>query len=87
MVSDFHAASFHELIRPTVITCMTGAGGDIAVRLSVGDGNTDIIKSTLSAIKRQWEEVYPDDPFSFDFLDESIALLFEKERQTAWLTN
>jgi ABC-type antimicrobial peptide transport system permease subunit len=45
------------------------------------------VKATLARIERTWKSVYPAGAFHYSFLDESIALLYEKDRQTATLMN
>jgi putative ABC transport system permease protein len=44
-------------------------------------------KVLISKIEKEWKALYPEEPFDFSFLDESIAHLYADDLQTEWLTN
>lgn len=85
VVADFHQASFHESIKPMLITSL--ACTDMAVKLDTKNRSAADIKAILTRVESQWKEFYPDIPFEYTFLDESLALLYQKEQTTAWLMN
>ena len=84
VVADFHTHSLHDPIAPLCIINRVEREGSLAIRLSSA-GNQ--LRSTLSQIGRRWKEVYPSAPFSYQFYDESLALLYQKDQLTATLTN
>ena len=43
---------------------------------------SDDIPGTLSVVRQVWEDVNPDSPFEYEFLDDTYARLYEKEKKT-----
>ncbi|MFC5407918.1 ABC transporter permease [Larkinella bovis] len=82
VVDDFHEQSFHSKIDPTFIGNMPQAR-NLGVKLS--GQSVDEVKTTLARIEEQWKAVHPDKKFEYDFLDERIASLYEKEQKTSRL--
>ncbi|GAB3031794.1 ABC transporter permease [Spirosoma pulveris] len=87
VVADFHEQSFHEKISPAFIGYMPRQAKNIGVRLATKGRPMEEVKATLARIEQEWNEVYPDNKFSYSFLDDSIARLYEKEQKTAQLVN
>ena len=87
VVADFHMGSFHAPIRPMVIQHVPQWETSMAVSISSSDKNITETKNIIAAIEKQWKEIYPQSDFRYNFLDESIGWLFEKEEQSAWLMN
>jgi hypothetical protein len=77
VVSDFHTGSFHEAIRPLAIGHVPGLESNVGVRLGAGDKQV-----TLARIGQIWKELFPKQTFAYSWLDESIANLYAKDRQT-----
>jgi putative ABC transport system permease protein len=38
-------------------------------------------------MEKQWEKIYPDEPFNYSFLNEAITWLYGQEQNTSWLIN
>jgi ABC-type antimicrobial peptide transport system permease subunit len=87
VVADYHTGSFHEAIQPVVIENVPDRKSGVAIKLAGGEKNLSAVKTTLSKIETQWKKVFPETPFNYSFLNESIARLFEQEKKTAWLMN
>ncbi len=88
VVADFHTRSFHELIAPMCIVNRPDREGTVAIKLSSAGGLTaDNISATLSQVKQAWKQVYPAATFDYQFYDETLALMYEKDQQTATLVN
>jgi len=87
VVGDFHEHSFQETIRPLLIADMPVEETSIAVRLSSAGKNFGEVKSTLASIEQEWKKVYPKAPFEYEFLDDEIAHLYNRERDIARLMN
>jgi len=87
VVADFHGSSLHAPIRPLCIINRVEREGNIAVKLASKGMPANTVKATLARIEQTWKSVYPAGAFHYSFLDESIALLYEKDRQTATLMN
>lgn len=85
VVADFHEKSLHEPIRPVVFLHMPGNERNIALKLTASGMQTPHASVVLGQVEKQWKAIYPDKPFTYSFLDESIASLYENERKTAIL--
>jgi ABC-type antimicrobial peptide transport system permease subunit len=78
VVKDFTVNSLREEIKQLLITSLKRYYRQVAVRL---DGSAQ--KSTLEAIQGKFEEIYPEQIYSGNFLDESIAAFYESEQKLA----
>ncbi len=87
VVADFHVGSFHEAIPPAVIENVPERKKAIAIKLSGGERDDKAMQAVVAGIKVEWKKQFPDKPFQSAFLDESIAWLFEQEKNTAWLVD
>jgi ABC-type antimicrobial peptide transport system permease subunit len=84
VVEDFHEGSFHEIIQPVVIENLHDRQQSIAIKLNIEDKEVGT-KKILEQLEKQWKKIYPDLPFDYAFLDESITWLYEQEKKTEWL--
>jgi len=87
VVADFHSRSFHDPIAPLCIVNRPDREGTLAVKLTTAEKESKNINTTLSRIENAWKQVYPAATFQYQFYDESIALIYEKDQQTATLMN
>jgi len=87
VVADFHTASLHKAVEPLCIINRPEREGSIAIQLAAAGKQSGDLQKTLTGIGAEWKKIYPAAPFSYRFFDESISLLYEKDRQTAALTN
>lgn len=79
VVRDFHMASLHTEIQPTVFSLHTQQ--TTPLRTMAIKVNADQLASTLSFIEKNWHEMIPQQPFSFNFLNESVDKLYHAERR------
>jgi hypothetical protein len=86
VVADFHTGSFHEAISPVLIENVPDRMQSVAIKLA-GNENPKSVKATLSQMQLQWKKIFPETPFDYSFLNESITWLFGQEENTAWLIN
>ena len=87
VVADFHEQSFHERIGPVFIGYLPRQSQNIGIKLSTKGKQLSDMKTVLADIGKVWKEVYPNTQFDYTFLDDSIALLYEKEQKTGQLVN
>ena len=87
VVADFHEGSFREAIQPMVIENEPRGKRSMAVKLATTGKQGSDAKAILTQIEQQWKDIYPEEPFNFSFLNESITWLYGQETKTAWLTN
>ncbi len=86
VVADFHTASFHDPIAPLCIINRPDREHTLAVKF-ISNGQASSIKQTLVQIEKEWKQIYPGGSFKYEFYDESLAMLYEKDEQTAVLIN
>ena len=87
VVADFHENSFHEAIQPMVIQNEGERKRSLAVKLATTGKQGADAKVILTQIEEQWKKTYPEEPFNYSFLNESITWLYQQETKTAWLMN
>ena len=87
LVSDFHTNSTQSLIGPLALTCQAKSHSAFNVLLAPKGQNTDGWKNTIARIEKAFKEIYPEQEFSYSFLDETIAKFYKQEQQTARLLN
>src|SRR3546814_19815994 len=76
VAKDFHFESLHQQVAPLAM----GMNNDVgyrwwSVRLAGGD-----IKATLNQLASVWKTRFPDNPFTYEFLDSRFGALYEKEK-------
>jgi putative ABC transport system permease protein len=87
VVADFHTRSFHEIIKPLCIVNRPDREGTIAIKLASKGIPAGAIKTTLAQLAQLWKQVYPASTFTYKFYNETLALMYEKDQQTATLVN
>ena len=81
VVKDFHFRSLHEAIMPLVFFIPQPNWFTVfSVRI-----RPDNIDETLAAMEATWTRFEPNHPFTYTFLDEQFAALYQSERQVATL--
>lgn len=88
VAEDFHFSSLHTEIEPLVIVqniipIVTGVSdGDIVdsitPKLVFTYSGSDLTKAT-EILKREWESVFPNESWNFNFIDEQIKSQYENE--------
>lgn len=75
VLKDYHQNSLYDAIEPLMILL-----GDelnfIFVRTTEGQ-----LTSSLTAIEKVWKEVYPNDPFEFNFLDQDFDSQYQSDEK------
>jgi ABC-type antimicrobial peptide transport system permease subunit len=87
VVADFYQGSLRTPIKPIAIYTgtnkfMTGTF-HIALRPETPGGHE--WKTAMASIEKSWKEIYPDDDFTYNFYDESIAKFYDAEQKTSTL--
>ncbi|MDZ7289255.1 MAG: ABC transporter permease [candidate division KSB1 bacterium] len=78
VVEDFHSASLHEPIQPTVLHIFPRNYRSILVRL-----RPENIPATMAFLERKWREFAPNRPFDYAFLDQKFDRLYRAEEKLA----
>jgi putative ABC transport system permease protein len=66
VIADYHQNSLYEAIEPLMIL-LDDNFRFVFVRTQPGD-----VKKSLAVIEKSWKEIYPNNPFEFDFLDQDF---------------
>lgn len=74
VVRDFHTRSLREEIGPAVL--MTALNTYMSCGLKIDLSQT---ARTLAAVEKSWNQIFPDEYYSYEFLDERIARFYEME--------
>ncbi len=76
VMRDFHMQSLHQQINPVMIRFMGGQPNYLIIKLL-----SDSTPLTLLALENAWEEINPDIPFDYQFLNERIGQFYEYEKK------
>ena len=87
VLADIHTKSLHSPIQPLAFASEAKEHYIFHIALPPNAENTDSWKKTIAGIGNAWKEIYPDEEFTYEFLDESIAKFYKKEQDTANLLN
>jgi putative ABC transport system permease protein len=87
VVADYHENSYRAPIKPLVLFDVAPSENSVAVKLASKDKSIPAVKNTLALIAKTWKELYPGTPFTYSFLDDTIAALYAKEEKTETLIN
>jgi len=79
IVKDFHFKSLHELITPLVMT-IGSDNSNIIVKAKTKD-----IAGLLSSMKKNWNALTTQSPFTYSFLDDRFNSMYQSEQNTGLL--
>ncbi len=87
VVADFHTKSLHDPITPLCIINRPDRESALAIKLASKGAGPAMVSTTIARIEKAWKQIYPAAGFNYRFYDHSLALLYEKDRQTAIMVN
>ncbi|HEU4575028.1 MAG TPA: ABC transporter permease [Chitinophagaceae bacterium] len=73
IVKNFHFKSLHDLITPLVMT-MESENGTMIVKTKTAN-----VQELLTTMKRDWDQLTSQSPFSYSFLDERFENMYRSE--------
>ncbi|MFI5159405.1 MAG: ABC transporter permease, partial [Sphingobacteriales bacterium] len=80
VLKDFNDRSFRQDLAPLLITTDKAMYNQLAIKLTTAN-----MSSTLPAVKKIFDQTYPDFVYEYKFLDEKIAGFYKQESQLAQL--
>jgi putative ABC transport system permease protein len=87
VVADFVEKSYHETIKPLVLLHRSQDEKIVVVRLpSKNEGVTDT-RPILAEIEQEWKKSFPETPFQYNYLNDSLESMYGQENRTATLIN
>lgn len=87
VVADFYENSFHQASWPIVIRHDPAKENVIAVKLAAKDMTAGELHTLIDQLEVEWKRVFPEKPFAYSFLDDSIATMYADDLRTERLTN
>jgi len=87
VVADFYENSFHQQIMPVVIENDPKVQMSIALKLTPAEYQKGNIPALVKNLAREWQKIYPEEPFDYAFLGDFISRLYEMEQRMQWLMN
>ncbi|GGB01918.1 FtsX-like permease family protein [Puia dinghuensis] len=88
VMRDFHAHALSFEIKPMALCRMMNRANDLIVTLRTkgeGGGHGEDWQGTIAAMKTLFASTYPQDEFSYNFLDESIANSYNGQQRISRL--
>lgn len=76
VVQDFNTQSLRDKISPTIIVDHSKIANTAALRLQTAD-----LSGTLATIEKQWKQVYEGYNYEYEFLDDKLAELYERDQR------
>jgi putative ABC transport system permease protein len=81
VIRDFNFAPLHETIAPLIITMIHEEGFNFLLVKA----RPRQMKDALNAIRTRWEQLVPEIPFDFLFLDEACRMVYTRESNLSQL--
>jgi putative ABC transport system permease protein len=85
VVKDFHIQSMHNSIEPVVLGCENKHFNCFNLRFHTAAGED--LKTSISKIEAAWKKIYPDAPFTYSFLDDTVKNFYQTEQRISKLIN
>ncbi|MEP6749724.1 MAG: ABC transporter permease [Bacteroidota bacterium] len=83
VIKDFHDVSMRGAINAIVLG---GANGStFHIKLQPNAAGADGWKKTIAQIRHAYKQIYPDEDFNYEFVDDTIAKMYATEQHTASL--
>lgn len=85
VMHDFHEQSFHTPVGPLVFASFKERSYFFHILLQPQNTQGTSWQNTISKIQKAYHQMYPDEDFSYKFLDDTIAGFYQTEQHTASL--
>jgi hypothetical protein len=85
VIKDFHAHSMSFKIAPMIFCRFAQQSHTMMIALNPSDKQKNTWKTAISGVEKTFKEAYPDEAFSYQFLDESVAQSYSNEQHIAGL--
>lgn len=83
VMNDFHDQSLRAAISPVVFA--GNSGSTFHIRLKPNNARSTVWQNAISKIQKAYKQIYPENDFSYSFVDEKIAGFYKAEQRTASL--
>ncbi|MEP2024296.1 MAG: FtsX-like permease family protein [Reichenbachiella sp.] len=80
VVEDFHTQSLHDEFEYCAFMYNTNIFYEMAVKINSKGKSLEEVNPALEMVQKEWEEVFPEDIYDFEFYDEQLADNYEQEK-------
>lgn len=80
VAKDFHSMSLKEEIPPLMMLRVPSFFQKVSFKIEMSKA-----QEAIAAVEQQWRATFPDYYFSYEFLDDDLATMYEQERKTSKL--
>ena len=87
VMADFHQESLHGPIKPLAFSGNLNNSYSFHIALQPQDAEGSSWKSTIAKIEMEYKQIYPEEEFTYEFFDESIAKFYKSEQDISQLLN
>ena len=84
VLRDFYAKSLHETIKPLVYYSKKNWETQLHIAL-MPEAIAGEWQTSINQIQKAYKEIYPEEDFKYNFIDETIARFYESEQRTSTL--
>ncbi|GAB4027578.1 ABC transporter permease [Spirosoma gilvum] len=81
VVHDFNTFSLHQQTNPCILAPRRSAYHTLGIKLSTQQGGTEAVSRLIHQVETNWNAVYPDFVFSYEFLDQRLADFYKGEER------
>ena len=85
VMADFNQESLHTPVKPMVFASDMGNYYLLHIALKNGVDQAKTWKSTIASIEKNYKEMFPEEDFSYGFVDESIAKFYKADQNLSHL--
>lgn len=75
VIKDFNYVSLHNKIEPLIIIYNESINNFLTVKISGSE-----VTETLNVIEKDWNRFFAEQPFEYEFMDQSFAALYEQDQ-------
>ncbi|HVX27547.1 MAG TPA: FtsX-like permease family protein [Parafilimonas sp.] len=84
VLKDFYSQSLHAEIKPLAYYSDKNWQSQLEIALKP-ETTAGAWQTTIGQIKKAYKEIYPDEDFTYNFVDETIAKFYDSEKHTSTL--
>ena len=85
VMADFNQESLHTAVKPMTFSSEMQNSFVLHIALKPENGQAGAWKTTISSVEKAFKSLYPEEDFSYEFLDESIAKFYKSEQNLSSL--
>jgi putative ABC transport system permease protein len=85
VMADFNQESLHSSIKPLAFSTDLGNSWNLHIALRTENAGANAWLATIRSIEKDFKEIYPEEDFSYAFMDENIAKFYKTEQDMSRL--